>query len=94
METTAAAEYTALPDWLAVTVQVPGATSAMLVPLTLQTPGVVDANVTVKPDDAVADKAGCVTPTVWLLKAANVMVWAVSGTAATLKVLDTPTAAA
>jgi hypothetical protein len=92
--TTAAAANVALPGWLAVTVQVPAATSVMLVPLTVHTLGVVDANVTVKPDDAVADSAGGVVPTVWLLKAAKVMLCAVSGTAATPKVLDTPTAAA
>ena len=65
-----------------------------VVPLTVQTLAVVEAKDTANPDDALAVKAGGVVPTVWLLSAAKVMLCANNGTAATLKLLDTPTAAA
>ena len=46
-----------LPAWSASTVQVPSATSVTDVPDTVQTDGVTDENVTVSPDEAVADTA-------------------------------------
>ena len=53
-----------LPAWLASTVQVPAASSARVVPLTLHTALVLDANVTVKPDVAVATSATGALPSV------------------------------
>lgn len=54
----------ALPAWLADTVQEPAATRVSVVPLTVQTPGVVDARVTGKPELAVATRAAGVLPKV------------------------------
>jgi hypothetical protein len=44
----------ALPAWLALMVQVPAATPVTVEPLTLQTAGVVELNVTARPEVAVA----------------------------------------
>lgn len=46
-----------------------------MVPVTVHTEGVVEANCTVRPELAVADRAGGVAPMVWLLRAAKLMVW-------------------
>lgn len=56
--TSAAAAKLVLPAWLTVTLQEPAATSVSTVPLTVQTDGVVDANVTARPDVEVALRAG------------------------------------
>jgi len=97
LEAVAAAATVELPDWLAVTVQVPAASNDRVVPLTLQTAGVVEANVTVNPAEDVATKVGGATPMVWSGTAAKVMVCAV-GTktlaAAIAKLLVTTVAAA
>lgn len=83
-----------LPGWLAATVQPPGATSVKAAPLTVQTPGVVDANETARPDVAVAVSAGGAVPKAWLPGDVKLMVCAISGVAATTKVFDTAGAAA
>ena len=44
----------ALPDWVALIEQWPGATSVTVLPETVQTGKVVDAKLTGRPDDAVA----------------------------------------
>jgi hypothetical protein len=92
--TTGAAAKVVLPGWLALMVQVPTATSVSVVPLTVQTPGVVEAKDTVRPDDAVAIRAGAGLPRVWLPGDVKVMVCGVSGAVATLKEFDTVGAAA
>lgn len=56
LETTAAASKLALPAWLALMLQLPTVTSVRAAPLTVQTAGVLEANVTVKPDVALATK--------------------------------------
>jgi hypothetical protein len=86
-----AAANEALPDWLALMVQVPAVSKLNAVPLTLHTLGVVDANATLKPDDAVAAKAAGAAPKLWLAGCAKVMLCAV---AATLKEFATLAAAA
>ncbi|MDH4050271.1 MAG: hypothetical protein OEU93_01750 [Rubrivivax sp.] len=75
-----AAAYVALPDWLAVTVQVPSATRVSVPPLTVQTAGVEDAKLTASPDDAVADKAKGGVPSAWLPGDTNVMLCAALAT--------------
>lgn len=93
-DTIAAASKAVLPAWLAVTAQVPALTSVTVVPLTVQTLGVVDAKETASAELAVALKAGGTTPQVALAGLAKVMVCAVSGAAATVKVWLTAAAAA
>lgn len=85
-----------MPAWLASTLHAPAATSVKVVPLTVQTLLVVDANETGSPELAVADSAGDAVPTVGLAGAVKVtvMVWASKGAAATVMVLDTTAAAA
>ena len=70
-----AALQVALPDWLAVIVQVPAAASVTVLPVMVQTAGVVLLNVTARSDVAVALKPNAGSPTVLLASAANVMVW-------------------
>ena len=53
-----------LPAWLAFRVQVPADTRVSVVPLTVQTPGVLDANDTVRLDVELATKAGGAVPRV------------------------------
>ena len=53
---TLAGTYVLLPDWDAVTEQVPVAMKVKLLPETLHTSGVADANVTAKPDVELALK--------------------------------------
>ena len=77
----AAAAYTVLPAWLAVMLQVPTLTRLSVVPLTVQTAGVVDAKPTVNPELALADKAGGALPSTWLAGAAKVMLWLACDTA-------------
>ena len=60
-----AAAKTALPAWLAVTVQVPAASRLKLLPLTLHTAGVAETSVTARPELAVATSAAGVLPRVW-----------------------------
>lgn len=62
LDTVAAAKKLALPAWLALTVQLPTPTSVKVVPLTVQTLAVVDANVTASPELALALKAAGVLP--------------------------------
>jgi hypothetical protein len=59
---TAAAAYVPLPAWLAVIEQVPAATAVSVLPVTVQTPVVVDAKLTARLDEAVADSTA-VAPT-------------------------------
>lgn len=74
---------------------VPAASKVKVVPLTLQTLGVVEAKLTGRPELAVAASAGVGTPTVGLDGALNVtvMVCACSA-AATVMLCDTAVAAA
>ena len=83
-----------LPAWLALTVQVPAATSVSVLPLTVQTLGVVDVKDTVRPDVEVAASAAGAVRRVWLPGDANVIVCGVSGVAPTLKLRDSGVAAA
>ena len=68
-----------MPSWLAVTVQVPATTSASVLPLTVQTAGVVDAKLTASPELAVADSGAGAVPRVWVAGEVKVMLWAISG---------------
>lgn len=63
-----------LPACDAVMVHVPAETSVSVVPLTVQTGVVVDANCTLRPDVAVAESAGGVTPIVCVAGAVKLMV--------------------
>jgi hypothetical protein len=92
-ETFGAAARVASPAWLATTVQVPAAASDKVVPLTVHTAGVVEANATVKPEVAVASSGAGAVPRTWLPGDAKVMVCGISA-AATVKVCVTPCAAA
>ena len=83
-DTGVAAAKPRLPAWLAVTVQVPTATSVSVVPLTVQTPVVVDAKLTTKPELALAARGAGAVPRVWLPGGVNVMVCAINGAAATV----------
>ena len=73
----------ALPAWLALMVQVPAATSVSVLPLTVQTLGVVEAKLTGRFELAVATNAGGAVPKVWLPGEVKLMVCAVSGAAPT-----------
>ena len=75
--TVTAALYVALPAWFALRLQVPGASSISVLPLTLQTAGVSVVIVTARPELAVATKAGVAEPMVWFVGDAKVMVWVV-----------------
>ncbi len=70
-----AAEYVVLPACEAVMLQVPGATNVTALPDTVQTPVVVEAKLTVKPEVAVAESVSGV-PTVCAAIAPNVIVCA------------------
>ena len=74
LATTTAASKLALPAWLALTLQVPTVTSVNAAPPTVQTAGVLEANVTVRPDVALATKGTGVGPKIWLPGEAKVMV--------------------
>ena len=80
-DTLAAAAKVLLPAWLASMLQVPAATSVSVVPLTVQTPGVVDTSETVRPDVELATSALGVSPKVCVAGALKVMVWALLTTA-------------
>ena len=88
--TVAAAATLALPAWLAARVQLPADTSVSVVPLTVQTAGVLDVKVTAKPALDVATSAGAGVPRVWLPGELKVMVCTAG---ATLKVCVTGVAA-
>ena len=62
-----------LPDCEALMVQVPAVTSVMLVPLTVHTEGVVEANCTASPEVAVAERLGGATPMVCVDGAAKLI---------------------
>ena len=79
-----------LPAWLAASVQVPALTNASVLPLTVQTAGVLDAKPTTRLDVAVAISAAGAVPKVWLPGDRKVMVCAA---AATVKVFVTGVAA-
>jgi hypothetical protein len=72
-ETGVAAAQVSLPACEAWIVHVPGVTKVAVVPLVVQTPVVSEANVTVKPELAVAD-SGRGVPTVCVAGALNVIV--------------------
>ena len=57
-------------------VQVPEMSSEAVVPETVQTVGVVDVKLTVRPELAVADKPSAVVATSVAVMAGNVMLWA------------------
>lgn len=86
-----AAAKVLLPPWLAVTLQLPAATKVSVVPLTVHTPGVLEASSTGRPELALAAKAAGVLPSVWLPGEAKVMV---CDDAPTVKDRDTTAAAA
>src|SRR6187401_3156080 len=67
--------YVALPPWSAVIVQVPTPTSVTVLPESVQTAGVVDANATARPELAVAETANGGSPNARLASAPKVMVW-------------------
>lgn len=70
-----AALQVALPDWLAVIVQVPAAASVTVLPLTVHTPGVLLRKLTARPDEAVALTVKAGSPTVLPVSAPKLMVW-------------------
>ena len=67
----------AFPAWLAVIEHVPTATIATVVPDTVQTGIVFDANVTVSPELALAEIGNAATPNATLPRALNEIVWLV-----------------
>ena len=69
-----------MPGWLAVTVQVPRATNASVVPLMVQTAAALDAKVTGRPELAVAISAAGGVPIVWLPGDRKVMACAAAAT--------------
>ena len=69
-----AAAYVAFPGWLAVIEHAPPATIVTVVPDTVQTAVVVEANITVSPEVDVALIVNGVTPKVTLLRGLNVIV--------------------
>jgi hypothetical protein len=72
--TCGAALYVVFPDWLPKIVQMPAATPVTVPPLTVQTVGVVDVNVTARPEVAVALTVPLV-PTVTVGAVPKVIVW-------------------
>ena len=66
-----------LPVCVAAIEHVPALTRVMVVTETVQTNGVVEAKVTVRPDDAVALSAGGAVPRVCAAMVPKVMVWVV-----------------
>ena len=81
----------AFPAWLATSVQVPAATSVKVLPLTVQTPGVLDAKLTASAEVELATSAAGVVPSVWLPGDTKVMLCA---PAPTVKLFVTGVAAA
>ena len=79
-----------MPGWLASTVQVPAVSKVKLLPLTVQTSGVLDTNTTVKPELDVASNAGGGLPRVWLPGAAKLIT---CGMARMVKLFNTVVAA-
>jgi hypothetical protein len=75
--TVTAALYVALPLWFALRLQVPEASSTRVLPLTVQTAGVLDVIDTARPEFDVASNAGGAEPMVWLPGDAKTMVWVV-----------------
>ena len=63
-----------MPAWLALTVQVPTPASDSVVPLSVQTLVVVDANDTARPDVDVANRTTGADPQLWLPSGVKVMV--------------------
>ena len=63
-----------LPACEALTLQVPADTRVSELPLTVHTNGVVEANCTARPEVALAESAGGVTPRVWVEGAVKLMV--------------------
>lgn len=90
-DTGVAAAKPALPGWLASTVQVPAATSASVVPLTVHTAGVVELKTTTRPEVELAVRADGADPSVCAPGELKVMTCAA---AATVKVCATGAAAA
>lgn len=88
--TAVAAAKPALPGWVAVMLQLPAANSVSVLPLTVQTTGVVDVNDTARPEVALATSAGGAVPRVWLLGELKLMLCAA---AATVKLWETAVAA-
>lgn len=74
--TDGAALYVLLPACEALMLQVPADTSVSVLPLTVQTKGVLELNSTPRPDVAVADRAGGVVPSVCVAGAEKLMVCA------------------
>ena len=70
-----------MPAWLAVTLQVPTASSVSVLPLTVQTAGVVEANATASPELDVATSAAGALPRVRLPGDTKVIVCAAAATA-------------
>src|SRR5208283_2971096 len=64
-----------LPGWVAVIEQAPPARSVTVAVATVQTDGVVEANSTVKPDDAVALRVNVPEPYATLESAPKLMIW-------------------
>ena len=64
----------ALPAWLALTVQVPTPASVSVVPLSVHTLVVADANDTTRPDVDVATRTTGADPKLWLPGDVKVMV--------------------
>jgi hypothetical protein len=77
--TLTAALYVAFPLWFALRLQVPDASNTKVLPLTVQTTGVLDVIETARPELEVATNAGVAKPMVWLPGDAKVMVWVVNG---------------
>ena len=64
-----------MPAWLAVIEQVPAPASVTRFPATVQTPVVVEAKLTGRPDDADASSVTFPEPNATLPRALNVIVW-------------------
>ncbi len=63
-----------MPSWLALTEQEPGATSVRVVPFKVQAKGVPEANVTARPELALAARLSGAAPMVWLAGEVKLMV--------------------
>lgn len=90
--TIGAAAKPELPACEAASVQLPKVTRVKVLPLTVQTAGVVEASETGRPDVAVATKGAGAEPMVWLPGDVNVMVCA-ANCVATMKLCATGVAA-
>lgn len=89
-----AAAKVLLPAWLALTVQVPTATSVSVLPLTVHTAGVPEASCTDSPEVAVATRGGGVVPSVCAPGDTKLIVCADKGAEPTVKLRVTTAAAA